>query len=73
MIYEVGKTYKSATGEVLFVESIDPLKVYIHLLIGANGQDVRDENLYIEGAAENFQGFMTATGCEEYNDKELTC
>lgn len=65
MKYEVGKKYKSATGEVVLVESLDSSKVCMKVIESFKGENVEDKNLYIDGPAENFQGFMVAAGMVE--------
>lgn len=64
MTYEAGKTYKCSGGEVLKVEEVGPETAIMRIVVGANGK-IPEEEIYLEGPANNFQGFMAANGAVE--------
>lgn len=68
MIYEVGKSYiLQRDGITIRVEEIDELLVTMRLLTDKEGK-IPDEEEYIQGPSENFQGWMTFQQAKEVNN-----
>lgn len=67
MDYTKGKSYRAATGEVLYVAELNQEEAIMRVVVGANGK-IPEEELYVSGPSENFQDFMTKIGCVEVSD-----